>query len=189
MCITSCLSKILIGRILALCAAALTATSPSALRLRASRPCTVSAPRAALHRRRQPFRRRDQGTPGHGVRVKSQRRQNQLDPSGAVQLLRRGWRGLHRRQGSAIRRDHGPDGRLYGAAAEGGAQNSNCRNGACGVIFELTPNADKSIWTEKLLYVFCKQGAGDCADGANTHSGVRFAFGGLLGNADQGSGA
>lgn len=33
----------------------------------------------------------------------------------------------------------GPDGRLYGSASEGGAQNSNCRNGACGVIFELSP--------------------------------------------------
>ena len=82
----------------------------------------------------------------------------------------------------------GPDESLYGTAAEGGAQNSNCRNGACGVVFELTPNANKSIWTEKLLYVFCKQGGAICADGANPHSGVRFAFGGLLGNADQGGG-
>ena len=45
----------------------------------------------------------------------------------------------------------GPDGRLYGSTSEGGAQNSNCRNGACGTIFELTPNADRSVWTHKLL--------------------------------------
>lgn len=83
----------------------------------------------------------------------------------------------------------GPDGRLYGTASEGGAQNPNCRNGACGVVFELIPKADKSGWTETLLYVFCKQGGAVCADGANPHSGVSFAFGGLLGNAAQGSGA
>jgi hypothetical protein len=83
----------------------------------------------------------------------------------------------------------GPDGRLYGSTSEGGAQNTNCRNGACGTIFELTPNADRSVWTHKLLYVFCKQGGAICADGANPHSGVRFAFGGLLGNADLGGGA
>ncbi len=83
----------------------------------------------------------------------------------------------------------GLDGRLYGSASEGGAQNSNCRNGACGVIFELTPNAERSNWTEKVLYAFCKQGGKVCADGANPHSGVRFAFGGLLGNADTGGGA
>ena len=82
----------------------------------------------------------------------------------------------------------GPDGRLYGSASEGGAQNSNCRNGACGVIFELTLNAARSNWTEKVLYAFCKQGGTICADGANPHSGVRFAFGGLLGNADAGGG-
>ena len=83
----------------------------------------------------------------------------------------------------------GPSGRLYGTASEGGAQNPNCRNGACGVVFELSPNADKSTWTETVLYAFCKQGGAICADGANPHSGVRFAFGGLLGNADQGGGA
>jgi uncharacterized repeat protein (TIGR03803 family) len=83
----------------------------------------------------------------------------------------------------------GPDGNLYGSTSEGGAQNSNCCNGACGTIFELIPNVDKSIWTEKLLYVFCKQGGAICADGGNPHSGVRFAFGGLLGNADLGGGA
>jgi uncharacterized repeat protein (TIGR03803 family) len=83
----------------------------------------------------------------------------------------------------------GPSGRLYGTASEGGAQNSNCRNGACGVVFELTPNADKSTWTETVLYAFCKQGGAICADGANPHSGVRFALGGLLGNADLGGGA
>ena len=37
-------------------------------------------------------------------------------------------------------------------------KNGNCRNGACGVVFELT-NAGKSVWAEKLLYVFCKQAA------------------------------
>jgi uncharacterized repeat protein (TIGR03803 family) len=83
----------------------------------------------------------------------------------------------------------GPDGRLYGSTSEGGAQNTNCRNGACGTIFELTPNADRSVWTHKLLYAFCKQGGAICADGANPHSGVSFAFGGLLGNAAIGGGA
>ena len=82
----------------------------------------------------------------------------------------------------------GPSGRLYGTASEGGAHNPNCRNGACGVVFELTPNADKSVSTG-MPYVFCKQGGATCPDGANPHSGVSFAFGGLLGNAAQGGGA
>jgi hypothetical protein len=53
----------------------------------------------------------------------------------------------------------------------------------------LTPNAERSNWTEKVLYAFCKQGGKVGADGANPHSGVSFAFGGLLGNADSGGGA
>ncbi len=39
------------------------------------------------------------------------------------------------------------------------------------------------------LYVICKQGGAIWADGANPHSGVRFAFGGLLGNAGERGGA
>src|SRR5580658_712925 len=40
-------------------------------------------------------------------------------------------------------------GNLYGTTTEGG--NSNCHNG-CGVVFELTPNDARTVWTETVLY-------------------------------------
>jgi hypothetical protein len=48
----------------------------------------------------------------------------------------------------------GPDGNLYGATAEGGA--NNCPGIAqCGTVFQLTPPAQKDgAWTEAILYVF-----------------------------------
>ena len=48
-------------------------------------------------------------------------------------------------------------GKLYGTTQAGGA-NKN------GTVFELTPNAAKTKWTEKVLYSFCAEA--NCADGS-----------------------
>jgi uncharacterized repeat protein (TIGR03803 family) len=50
-------------------------------------------------------------------------------------------------------------GNLYGTTYGGG----NASN--AGVVFELTPNASRTAWTERVLYSFCPQG-GTCADGS-----------------------
>jgi len=55
-------------------------------------------------------------------------------------------------------------GRLYGTTAHGGAHNNS------GTAFELTPNAAKTVWTEKVLYSFCAQVK--CADGAIPQAGL-----------------
>lgn len=54
-------------------------------------------------------------------------------------------------------------GNLYGTTVVGGA------NGF-GAVFELTPNATRTKWTETVLYSFCSQA--NCADGSYPYSGL-----------------
>src|SRR5271155_2931779 len=59
-------------------------------------------------------------------------------------------------EGFSLRRLH-----LYGATRYGGANGgANERYGA-GTVFELTPNAARTAWTQKVLYSFCAEG-GNC---------------------------
>jgi uncharacterized repeat protein (TIGR03803 family) len=60
-------------------------------------------------------------------------------------------------------------GNLYGTTAAGGYMGSGYASN--GVIFELTPNAEHSQWTETVLYRFCPEGF-PCPDGAGPGSGV-----------------
>ncbi len=78
-------------------------------------------------------------------------------------------------------------GHLYGTTSAGGAQ----PNGR-GTVFELTPNAAKTKWTETVLYSFCS--ITDCADGANPLAGVVIdasghLYGTTLEGANGGNGA
>src|SRR4029077_13589526 len=61
-------------------------------------------------------------------------------------------------------------GNLYGTTQGLGA------NGF-GNVFELSPNADRTVWTFSVLYSFCVQGGSHCTDGANpgTHAGLTYA--------------
>jgi uncharacterized repeat protein (TIGR03803 family) len=62
-----------------------------------------------------------------------------------------------------------PAGNLYGTTIYGNGGNSGrCLSGECGVVFELTPNAD-GTWTESLLYRF--RGG---KDGGNPEAGLIF---------------
>ena len=63
-------------------------------------------------------------------------------------------------------------GHLYGTTTEGGANCYEPGNGllGCGTVFELTPPAAKTGWTEKVLYSFCAQGY--CSDGQVPEAGV-----------------
>jgi uncharacterized repeat protein (TIGR03803 family) len=72
-------------------------------------------------------------------------------------------------------------GNLYGTATYGGAHGQ-------GVVFELTPNASRTAWTESVLYSFCAQGdnAGDCFDGAEPVGGLLLAGGSLYGTTARG---
>ena len=54
-------------------------------------------------------------------------------------------------------------GNLYGTTSAGGA------NG-WGVVFQLTPNASRTEWTETVLYSFCSQA--NCADGGSPNGGL-----------------
>ncbi len=54
-------------------------------------------------------------------------------------------------------------GHLYGTTGYGGALGA-------GTVFELTPNAAKTKWTETVLYSFCTQSA--CTDGAVPYAGL-----------------
>jgi uncharacterized repeat protein (TIGR03803 family) len=55
-------------------------------------------------------------------------------------------------------------GHLYGTTSHGGEFTSN------GTVFELTPNAAKTKWTETVLYRFCTLAR--CADGAYPFAGL-----------------
>ncbi len=57
-------------------------------------------------------------------------------------------------------------GHLYGTTAFGGAHARGLfRIFIWGTVFELTPNAAKTTWTETVLYSFCAQGGTNCTDG------------------------
>ncbi len=60
-------------------------------------------------------------------------------------------------------------GNLYGTTEFGGA-NPDDQYG--GTVFELTPNATKTKWTETVLYSFCAQGGSKCTDGAIPLAGL-----------------
>jgi uncharacterized repeat protein (TIGR03803 family) len=57
-------------------------------------------------------------------------------------------------------------GNLYGTTGGGGAHSP------AGTVFELTPNAARTKWTETTLYSFCSKGGDDCTDGAGSAAGL-----------------
>ncbi len=59
-------------------------------------------------------------------------------------------------------------GNLYGTTPSGGAH-------GLGVAFELSPNADRSVWTLQVLYNFCSQGGSGCTNGNGPSSGLTHA--------------
>jgi uncharacterized repeat protein (TIGR03803 family) len=64
-------------------------------------------------------------------------------------------------------------GNLYGTTQYGGTNISSSFCGymvGCGTAFVLTPNQDRSVWTETVLYNFCSQA--NCADGATPSGGL-----------------
>ena len=74
-------------------------------------------------------------------------------------------------------------GALYGTASSGGSHDE------AGVVFEVSPNAAKTKWTETILYDFCARSAGGepCVDGYQTNSGlVMDAAGHLYGTTIEG---
>jgi uncharacterized repeat protein (TIGR03803 family) len=74
-------------------------------------------------------------------------------------------------------------GNLYGTTSAGG-DSSGCSTG-CGTVFELTPNAAKTKWTETVLYSFCPQAG--CIDGAvPVASLIMDASGNLYGTTEAG---
>ncbi|HEY3911089.1 MAG TPA: choice-of-anchor tandem repeat GloVer-containing protein [Stellaceae bacterium] len=75
-------------------------------------------------------------------------------------------------------------GRRYGTTSLGGAHYN------AGVVFELTPNAAKTKWTEAVLYSFCARGEGErCTDGASPYAGlIMDASGDLYGTTFGGGG-
>jgi hypothetical protein len=78
-------------------------------------------------------------------------------------------------------------GNLFGVALIGGVRYSNCyyppneppSTASCGRVFELTPNADRTSWTEKTVYRFCEGGL-NCSDGAGPSGGLIFGAAGQL---------
>jgi uncharacterized repeat protein (TIGR03803 family) len=60
-------------------------------------------------------------------------------------------------------------GNLYGTAASGGTSTASYPSGA-GVVFELTPNADRTAWVETRLHYFCERK--NCTDGAVPNAGL-----------------
>jgi uncharacterized repeat protein (TIGR03803 family) len=72
----------------------------------------------------------------------------------------------------------GPSGKLYGTTVVGGAYQ-------WGTVFELTPNAARTTWTETVLHSFCAQE--NCADGSEPSASViRDASGNLYGTTQIG---
>jgi hypothetical protein len=57
-------------------------------------------------------------------------------------------------------------GHLYGTTENGGSG----INDAYGAVFELTPNAAKTTWTETVLHSFC--GYDSCIDGSYPMAGL-----------------
>ena len=57
-------------------------------------------------------------------------------------------------------------GRIYGTTTLGGAGNQ-------GVAYMLTPNANRSSWTEQVLYNFCTRDS-NCGDGQNPSGGLTY---------------
>jgi uncharacterized repeat protein (TIGR03803 family) len=86
--------------------------------------------------------------------------------------------GLHPVAGLII----GAAGRLYGTTYGGGAHKQ-------GTVFELSPNAAKTRWTERVLYSFCAQGSTDCTDGAYSSGGLIMDRAGRLYGTTPGGGA
>jgi uncharacterized repeat protein (TIGR03803 family) len=78
-------------------------------------------------------------------------------------------------------------GHLYGTTAEGGAHDAGDPRNPGGTVFELTPNAAGTQWTETVLHSFCAQVA--CADGANPTSGNLIEDVGHLYGTTSGGGA
>ncbi|MBV8889526.1 MAG: VCBS repeat-containing protein, partial [Alphaproteobacteria bacterium] len=76
-------------------------------------------------------------------------------------------------------------GNLYGTTVNGGTIVANICNDGCGVVFELTPNQQKTAWTQTVLYGFCSQF--DCADGSQPTAGlIMDAAGNLYGTTSNG---
>jgi uncharacterized repeat protein (TIGR03803 family) len=74
-------------------------------------------------------------------------------------------------------------GNLYGTTFSGGVYNSNCLNGSCGTVFQLTPNAN-GTWSEHIVYRFYS----NPDEGFNPDMGVTFdAAGNLYGTTDYGT--
>ncbi len=71
-------------------------------------------------------------------------------------------------------------GNLYGTTAFGGNVTTPPQCGlGCGTLFELSPKSD-GTWSEKILYNFCSNYAGECLDGANPWAGLVFDTAGNL---------
>ncbi len=60
-------------------------------------------------------------------------------------------------------------GHLFGTT-EGGGAHGTLDTG--GTVFELTPSAAKTKWTETVLYSFCARGGDECTDGGFTQPPV-----------------
>ena len=73
-------------------------------------------------------------------------------------------------------------GRLYGTTDLGGAHNG-------GTVFELTPYAARTKWTETALYSFCTQGGTNCTDGNGPAAGLIIDSAGHLYGTTYGGGA
>jgi hypothetical protein len=70
-------------------------------------------------------------------------------------------------------------GNLYGTTARGGGF------GRQGLVFQLTPDSTGTVWTETVLYSFCRQT--NCADGAGPIAGLLMdASGNLYGTTNTG---
>jgi uncharacterized repeat protein (TIGR03803 family) len=75
-------------------------------------------------------------------------------------------------------------GNLYGTTYFGGSTNHSGRR--AGVVFELTPNAAKTAWTETVTYSFCFK-PNYCADGSRPFAGlIMDALGNLYGTTQYG---